>query len=950
MNLKKKFIIYFLILCFIGFVGVSSAARPALAASHWFTVVPTPPNAGENAAYHIYGGISEFSHVNMLSIIFPWTGFKYNNVNPRTVVVNDVYAKSVTMTAIPDVGTNRTNLRMNIVLGKEINYNETIDIKISKDAGIINPKDPRPCYSITVYLYSYGSELGSIGSSLYEITQSRVSSVTVNAEPSVIGMEAAYTISFVTGVNGNLFANQNDILIKFPKGTVLPSFIPQGAVKVNDQVSKGVYRDSNSPDVLDIYVPENIGTLTPVTVTISKSLGIVNTRNAGDNYVYVSTYKEPEWVKSAPFVLFPPAVRNLKVSASSDIVASDVYMKFDFVPSPVGYLKTGENIYVEFPESFNFKGGSISPDSVLVNNKPALKVTLDGNVLTVQTPLNLYPNKKAELFVKSEAGIVLPKTPGNYKIKVYTDSDKTISSTDFKVLPSTIEDLTFTPEYTGINLNSAYWLKFKTGNVGALTAGQDYIYIKFDPAFQMPQTVPPDSVKVNGTSANNVSVDAYKVISVEVPVDVSPLSEVSVEISDKAGIKNPSEIGKYGVTVYTSREKTPVASNVVLFKELPVVNFSVTPKQPDGSNGVYITSPEIQLYTPNGTEIYYKLDKGNFEKYNGEKITIQNGKHVLFAYAVDSEGNKGAVESKTFIVDTAPPVITFDQGKGNLYVNTNPAVISGKVNEQLSVLKINGDEVKVNPDLTFSFTMNLEGEQTPLAVYARDTAGRSVALVMMVYLDQSPPQIEMLSPKQPSVTTSQSTFDISFRVTDNEPLKDCRVTLNGQPVEAESDGLFNYTADLQDGENVFDISATDLAGNVASKEIVVNKVNQIVVKLQIGNDTASVNGNTVKLDSPPVIIKNKTFVPLRFVSEAFGAKIKWDGALKVITINYDFHSIQLQVGSSSVLVDGEIKKLVAPPVIKNNRTLVPLRFIAETFGASVQWDASTKTITITFTP
>jgi FtsZ-binding cell division protein ZapB len=61
----------------------------------------------------------------------------------------------------------------------------------------------------------------------------------------------------------------------------------------------------------------------------------------------------------------------------------------------------------------------------------------------------------------------------------------------------------------------------------------------------------------------------------------------------------------------------------------------------------------------------------------------------------------------------------------------------------------------------------------------------------------------------------------------------------------------------------------------------------IRVKIQIDNKTAKVNDKVITLDAPPTIINNKTFVPLRFISEAFGAKVQWDSSIRMITIDLD---------------------------------------------------------------
>jgi hypothetical protein len=161
-------------------------------------------------------------------------------------------------------------------------------------------------------------------------------------------------------------------------------------------------------------------------------------------------------------------------------------------------------------------------------------------------------------------------------------------------------------------------------------------------------------------------------------------------------------------------------------------------------------------------------------------------------------------------------------------------------------------------------------------------------------------------------------------------------------------GTYLFTADLVDGENGFAIVARDLAGNEATENITIKRVNEVVIKLVIGDTTAYIGSSTSTLDAPPFIEKGFTLVPLRFISEAFGASVDWNDALKVITINYRTLTIQLQVGSNVVLVGTEFKKLDVPPKIVNGRTFVPIRFISETFGAEVGWDGATKTVTIVY--
>jgi len=317
----KKFISIFIAIFIVLTLlyGVSSSL--AFTNSHWFTVKVSPPNAGQEAAYHMYGGVSDYDGIDSMIMYLEWTDHLYDRPSPKTVTVNGVEVLSVSMEGVPDKTTNRTNLKIIILLKQTISKNDSIDIKISRDAGIINPSEPRPCYQISTYLLRNGVQIGTIGSDQYTITQSVISTPEVAVEPAIKGMNAEYTISFTTGVNGSLQERADDIRIKFPNGTKLPSSLFARYIKINGvQCTGGVYRDSSDSNVIIVYTPVEIKAKTLVTVSIGKGFGLINTSDVGMQTLYVSTYREYDWVESAPFNIVSPMVQNLNVSLSSDII------------------------------------------------------------------------------------------------------------------------------------------------------------------------------------------------------------------------------------------------------------------------------------------------------------------------------------------------------------------------------------------------------------------------------------------------------------------------------------------------------------------------------------------------------------------------------------------------------------------------------------------------------
>lgn len=83
---------------------------------------------------------------------------------------------------------------------------------------------------------------------------------------------------------------------------------------------------------------------------------------------------------------------------------------------------------------------------------------------------------------------------------------------------------------------------------------------------------------------------------------------------------------------------------------------------------------------------------------------------------------------------------------------------------------------------------------------------------------------------------------------------------------------------------------------------------------------------------------NRTMIPIRFVSEAMGMDVKWSGTRQTVTIRRDGLTVELQVGNTTASVNGKAVPVDAPPlVVPPGRVLVPLRFVSDAFGAKVDW-------------
>ncbi|MCL6450601.1 MAG: trypsin-like peptidase domain-containing protein [Acetobacteraceae bacterium] len=111
-----------------------------------------------------------------------------------------------------------------------------------------------------------------------------------------------------------------------------------------------------------------------------------------------------------------------------------------------------------------------------------------------------------------------------------------------------------------------------------------------------------------------------------------------------------------------------------------------------------------------------------------------------------------------------------------------------------------------------------------------------------------------------------------------------------------------------------------------------------------------VNGSLVASDVPPQIFEGRTFVPLRVVSEALGAKVVWHEAMRAVEVRRGATTVSLVVGSAVAFVNGAPHPLDAPARLVEGRTLVPLRFLGESLGAEVAWDAAVQEVRVNLAP
>ena len=154
--------------------------------------------------------------------------------------------------------------------------------------------------------------------------------------------------------------------------------------------------------------------------------------------------------------------------------------------------------------------------------------------------------------------------------------------------------------------------------------------------------------------------------------------------------------------------------------------------------------------------------------------------------------------------------------------------------------------------------------------------------------------------------------------------------------------------------NNFNINIKDYGKNPKIIAKIGNKVSTLslydentkLIKMKVDDVNYKINGISKKMDAKPFIRNSRTLVPLRFIVEAIGGEVNWNGESRVVTVNNNGKVIELTIDSNEIKINGKSFKIDQPAIIKGDRTYVPIRFIAENLDMSVNYINETREIEI----
>ena len=400
-----------------------------------------------------------------------------------------------------------------------------------------------------------------------------------------------------------------------------------------------------------------------------------------------------------------------------------------------------------------------------------------------------------------------------------------------------------------------------------------------------------------------------------------------------------------GNIVFTSPES---------FAELEPINISVDGKKSE------IYEFECPEFNPQNVGLSFEYDivaedgtKYSFSShFKGLAYAGYAGDEVKIDGIIDEEvWNNGVVMT----CDDASKIVMIEDWKGERDLSADFSILWDE--EYFYMYAKVTDEI-FSADDTVSNLWN--GDSVQFGIYhdtdgnlVKGTAGDKYEEIGIAFIDSKPAAYRYISQNDTTEVGEISkgldlacvregdvmTYELRFKWSD----------LLGYEYTPEIGGVLGFSALINDNDGSGRRGWMEYGSGIGMSK----DVNQFVMMplLDFTDDSDEikiyVNGKKVESDVAPVIIEDRTLVPVRAIFEAIGAEVSWDAETKTVSSVKDEAVVTMQIGSKNIFIDDVMKEIDVPAQIINDRTLVPVRAVSESYGLTVEWDAETKTVTIT---
>lgn len=735
----------------------------------------------------------------------------------------------------------------------DINNSSEIEIVFSKLAGIRTP-GKKGTYTINAWT---DPEPEKIESEPFLIqTKTRV-----EVEPNLYMHNAKYLAVFNMDDDQQIHLDQ-EIMIAFPEGTILPATAKQGTVLINEIG----YAQSISIENKKVIIKAPFGISKMLKIEFLKEFGIKNPPEGEHELFFTTSGKTNSYGKFT--IISKPLVSDLILS---DYKAKEVSgFSFKYFPSATGNLSPGDIMTLIFPEEYAIPE-KIAPESIKIKGYPSRNILTQKNevTLTLDCKVSLEDNG-ALVEISSGAGVTNPERRGAYRVIVKTSKDENTESNEYSIKEAKLlTQLVFEDpsEPDGLEYDGWKWFK-KPPKVKIFSWNPDAtVYFWFDnnEAYKTSLDEYPnidfgEYVQLQSTFSYCSELDGEKeeIKSVKLWIDnVLPKiwvqnPEKNILITNKktitiAGNRTPGELRVYGDWKYT----------------LDGVSI----------NGETILQPEI-----------VEKDLLNSTKMEFEKqILLAEGDNKIKIRGFDVAGNEKII-TKIVTLDTTSPEIEIVTPNPKKPQKIGESIVIQIKTETGALVYINGQLAEKTKELpwgiaVFEGNWNVVKGENKVEINSTDMAGNANTIfltfegsyyesIVELWIGRTEFYINGEKMPNPSSapTCSSPPLPKDFKGTAFLPIQ--YLLTNALYTSASYDGDTNKITITQSSEN----------------EIIT------VIELGIGEKQAKVNGVEVWIDKNkilyPIIISGSVFFPLRFMAENLNCDVKYDPKTKKITLAY----------------------------------------------------------------
>ena len=392
---------------------------------------------------------------------------------------------------------------------------------------------------------------------------------------------------------------------------------------------------------------------------------------------------------------------------------------------------------------------------------------------------------------------------------------------------------------------------------------------------------------------------------------------------------------------------------------------------PNGDGGAFPSAVSVTIGdTAGGDPIYYTTDDSNPETsstrtlYTGTFTVSQS--ETVEASVYDNELGWYGPSLDTFHINGSSSVQapTIDPAGGTF--TTAPKVsIDGLFGGETAYYTTDGSDPTTSstaiPYTGLGVLTVSQSETFKVAIHDPEAGWSSVASATFTVNSGAP----VITPDGGSFTTAQSVsisgvpsgYIVLYTTDGNSPEAENYNTLieytgpftvsQSETVNAAYKDQSNNWSSVASATFTINSSATPATSNTAPGVTTTSlPVGQKPISFTVGRNSYTAGGQSFAMDAPPFIANGRLLVPVRYLANALGARTDWDADTRTVAVSTSASNIRIVIGSTALTVNGQAQAMDQAPVIKDGRTYLPARYVAEALGYDVSWDASSRTVTV----